>query len=156
MRLVGMQVGFVCFKSCFVQVIILFYQFIQLILNICQAFIRELIFIHNDSSFLQMLEVFPFLRKQKNKCFTSCVESSAGSSHSMNIISCFVGRIKLHYPINLRNIESSSGYIGAQKNSFLGIGELIECVGSFTLLLSTMDIHDRHINIIQEITVEFD
>lgn len=41
-------------------------------------------------------------------------------------------------------------------NAYLGIRELIEGVRPLALLLSSMNVHDRHVHVVQQIAVELD
>ena len=53
----------------------------------------------------------------------------------MDIISRIIWWVKLDYPVNPRDIKTTSGYVSADKYARLCIDEFKKCVGPFLLLL---------------------
>jgi hypothetical protein len=56
----------------------------------------------------------------------------------MDIISWIIRRIKLDDPVYPRNIETTSSYVGTQKNTRLCIVELEERIRPFLLFLFSL------------------
>jgi len=57
----------------------------------------------------------------------------------MNIIPRIIWRIILHYPIYPWDIQPTSGYVRAQKNSRRGVNKFEKGIRAFLLLLFPLD-----------------
>jgi len=56
----------------------------------------------------------------------------------VDVIARVVWRVKLYNPINLGNIESASGDVGAKKDTNRRVAKLKESIRPFLLLLLTL------------------
>lgn len=81
--------------------------------------------------------------------------SSTCASNPMNIFLGITRWIKLHYPIDIRYIQSPSSYRSTEKNPFSEITKLIECLSSLLLFLPTMIIINMDINVVEKIGMMF-
>lgn len=54
------------------------------------------------------------------------------------------------------NIQASSSNVGTDQSSLASIAELEECIGSLLLLLLAVQLQDRQIDVVQQLSVVFD
>lgn len=96
-----------------------------------------------------MFKIALFLRQKEEKGLSTTLVPSASPTHSMNVLLDIKRRIKLHNPIDLRDIESSSCHISAKKNSLLELSKLVESSGSLLLFLLAVDVHDTDVHVVE-------
>lgn len=113
---------------------------------------RKVEFHHWYSSFLELTEESHFRRLEEHQTATLATRSSSGTSHTMDVVSWIVGRVKLDDPIDGRNlrmarlenehkkqqqtyIKTSGSNISTDQGALLCIAKLEKRVGSLLLLL---------------------
>lgn len=109
-----------------IQVVVLFDQSFKLFLNLNKLIVGKFVVVQLDLSMNKMFKVSLLFWQQKQEGLSCAIVASAGSTNSVNVLLDVERRVKLHNPINLWNIETSSCYVSAQKNTFLELTELVE------------------------------
>jgi hypothetical protein len=75
--------------------------------------IGELEFIHIDFGLAEVLEVGLLFWEEEEEGFAITFYASAGPSHSVDVLSCLIGRVELDDPIYFRNVKSSCSHVCA-------------------------------------------
>jgi hypothetical protein len=95
-----------------------------------------------------MLQVSLLLRKQEDQSLSYRIQTTTCTTYPVDVIPSFIRGVILHDPVNLRDVETPSCNISTQQDALLRIREFVKCVSTFALLLSTVNFHDRHVNVI--------
>ena len=74
----------------------------------------------------------------------------------MDVIFWIIRWVVLYNPVNVWEIKTSLSNISAQENASFSLSKLKICGGSLLLLLFTVDVFDRNIYVIEQVTVELD
>ena len=109
----------------------------HLTLHIRNLVKRERILIKRNFRDLQESQETQFTRQEEQQT-PSGLPSSRRSSNSVNVISRVVRRVELNDPVDLGNIESSSGDVGTEEDPSRRVTEFEEGVGSLLLLLLSL------------------
>jgi len=104
MRCVSLEVGSVPVFGCAVQVIVLLYQFLELVLDVGKFVFWEFILVWRDFRLFQISQECELMLIDEEKSTSGSTCSSGCSSYSMNIIFWIIWRIKLYNPINVWEI----------------------------------------------------
>ena len=92
----------------------------------------------------------------KEKGSSGTTGASRCSTNSMNVIFWIIWRIVLNNPINIWEIKTSLRNVGAKKDACFGLGEFEICGCPLLLLLFSMNVFNRDVNIVKEIAVKLD
>ena len=90
------------------------------------------------------------LQKEEESA-TLSLGSSSGTTHSVDVIFRIIGRVELDDPVNHREIETSLCNVCAEQDACFCLTELEVSSGSLLLLLLSMNVFNRDINVVQEI-----
>lgn len=120
-----------------VEVMILGNQALELLLHICNLFLRELIFVERDFSNLEEAKEAK-LARQKEKERLSRFTCTSRTADTVDVVSRIIRRIKLDDPVNLGNVETTCSDVGTEENTSRGIDEFKESVCTLLLFLFTL------------------
>jgi len=89
--------------------------------------------------------------EEEEKRVATTFRAATRSPDSVDVIVRIIGRVKLDHPIDLREIKTALGDVGAEENAFFGLTKLK--VGRCTLLLFLfpVDVLDMYVNVIEQI-----
>jgi hypothetical protein len=74
----------------------------------------------------------------------------------MDVVFGVIGGVELDDPVDHREVETSLGYICAQKGPRLCLAEFKVCRCTFLLFLFSMYVLDWYIDVVEEIRIELD
>lgn len=113
-RCVRLEVRSVTILRRAIQVVVLFDQFHELLLNVCQLALRELILIWPNFLLLQVAEEAKFVLENEEQCAARPIGTTCRPTNTMNVIIWVIWWIELDNPVNVREIESPLRYIRAE------------------------------------------
>lgn len=120
------------------KVVVLFHEFLQLTLDIGDFVDWELVFVQGHLSMFEITEETKFTGQKEEETFTLAATTSR-SSHTMDVVTRIIWRVKLHNPIDRGNVQSTSSHVRAQQDPLISITEFEEGRGSFLLLLLALE-----------------
>jgi hypothetical protein len=106
----------------------------HLILNVGNHLRLDLKFVQRHLGSSQELQEPLFARQEEQQALPTLARSGSPSD-SVNVIARIIGRVELDDPVDLGDIESTSGDVGTEKVAGRSVAKLEECVGSLLLLL---------------------
>lgn len=136
-RRIGLKVRPVSIPRRGIEVMVLRNQALQLLLHICNLFLRELVFVERNFGNLEETKEAK-LARQKEKERLSGFACTGSTADTVDVISGIIRRIKLDDPVNLGNVETTCSDVGTEENSSRGIDEFKESVCTLLLFLFTL------------------
>mmetsp|Transcript_13716 Transcript_13716/g.37044 ORF Transcript_13716/g.37044 Transcript_13716/m.37044 type:complete len:215 (-) Transcript_13716:1293-1937(-) len=154
MRGVCVQVGPVGVPRAAVQVVIFLDHTLELGLYVCQLGRRETVLGDWDAMAPKVLQESKFLGHQKEQGLPFALRSPRCSAHPVDVLLGLVGRVELHDPIDLGNVEASGGDVGAKQNALVRSTEAVIRRAARRLLLLAMNACHGHVHVIQQLVME--
>jgi hypothetical protein len=106
----------------------------HLTLNVGNLLIREAVLVQRDLGDLEEPEEAQLAREEEQKGASRLAGASC-SAHAVNVIARIVRGVELDDPVDLGDVETAGGDVGAEKDAGGSVAKLEEGVGSLLLLL---------------------
>lgn len=136
-RRIGLKVRPVSIPRRRVEVMVLGNQALELLLHICNLFLRELILVERNFGDLEEAKEAK-LARQKEKERLSRFACTCSTADTVDVVSGVIRRVELDDPVNLGDVETTCSDVGAEEDTSGGIDELKESVCTLLLLLFTL------------------
>ena len=150
-----------------VQIVVLANELLQLRLNIDNLRCWKFELDHGHTCFLQVFQEPNLGGLQEHQAAALAVGSTGRSSDTVDVIAGIIRRVELDDPIDGRdlkrklengqssdiwngmtNIQATSSNISTDEGTLGGIAELEEGVGAFLLLLLSVKLQNRQVNVV--------
>lgn len=89
--------------------------------------------------------------KQEEKGSATAFAATARTTDTMDVVIGIIGRVKLHNPINLREIKTTLCNVSAEENSSLSLTELKVSRRTLLLLLLAVNVLHWHIHVVEQV-----
>jgi hypothetical protein len=93
---------------------------------------------------------------EEHQTATLAIGTTGGTSDTVNVVTGIIRRIELDDPVDGGDIQTTSSNVGTDQGTLLGIAELEESVGALLLLLLSVKLENREINVVQQLGVVLD
>mmetsp|Transcript_21272 Transcript_21272/g.72049 ORF Transcript_21272/g.72049 Transcript_21272/m.72049 type:complete len:255 (-) Transcript_21272:890-1654(-) len=123
-------------------------------LDVCDLRRRELVLVQRHLGVAQEAQEAQLLWDEEKQSLARGGAAARRAAHAVDVLARVVGRVVLDDPVDVRDVEAARGDVGAEEDAGLCLAELEERGSAFGLLLSAVDVHDRHINVVQQVGVE--
>jgi len=94
--------------------------------------------------------------EKEEKGFATSRGATACSADTVDVIIWIIWRVKLNNPVNFWKVKTTLCNISTKEDTGLSLTELKVGASTFLLLLLTMNIFYRNIDIVKQIWVKFD
>jgi len=151
---IALDEGAVSLASRAVKEIVLRDKVLKLRLNLGDLLLRELELVEGDLGSLKVLEEVELLGHEEDEGATLGIEATSGTTDTVNVLLGIGRRVELNDPVDSGNIETTRGDISTEKDTLVSVAELEESGSALLLLLLTVKIENRHINVVKQLSIE--
>mmetsp|Transcript_55579 Transcript_55579/g.119984 ORF Transcript_55579/g.119984 Transcript_55579/m.119984 type:complete len:282 (+) Transcript_55579:384-1229(+) len=150
---VRVHIGSVGLPGTPMEMVVLFYDSLELRLYVGDLVRREAVLCHRHAMSPQMLQKSELLRHEEQQRLPLALCSTSCSTHSVDVLLGLIGRVKLANPVHLRNVEASRRHVRAEEDALLGRTKLVVRRTPGGLLFVAVDALHRHIDVVKQLIV---